>query len=494
MKKHLKKPTSWALALLLCMLFIPPALAAPSVVLDGQKLSFDVPPTIENGRTLVPMRAIFEALGAKVEWNQDYHTATATKTGNRIILTINKNIGFFNGKEVPLDVPARSIDNRTMVPLRFVSEYLGTDIIWNNDIQTILINSKAHQPENKVGGISFEKIISSSQNQEGRCVRQTRNGGYIVAASSIGGNGVLIKTNSSGVVEWSQNFDDEEYYQIQSIKCTSDDGYIVTGSIRVNKITAGLLMKLNTSGEVEWKKSYGDVGFQNSSELQQTMDGGYILAGYSYNNGGCVMKTDSRGVVVWKVNIGKTTIDWCGNILEVASGYIVAGNTFDLDANNDAHAFMVKLDTNGYPMWEKIFEDQDYATPTSLHQASNKGYFILLFNHVLLKTDETGNIEWSKNIAGVESTYSGQPTRDGGYIVAGWTDSGPGLATGSLIKLDNDGNKVWEQMIGSELPEFFQSIQETFDGGFIMTGSAAREQLNNVYLVKTNTNGNIYYE
>ncbi|MGE5379734.1 MAG: copper amine oxidase N-terminal domain-containing protein [Methylocystaceae bacterium] len=113
----------------------------PKVILDGRQISFDVPPVIENGRTLVPLRAIFEALGATVNWDETTQTVTAAKDNTTIKLRINSTTASLNGQPAALDVPAKIMKNRTLVPLRFVSEALGTDVNWNNENQTAVISS-----------------------------------------------------------------------------------------------------------------------------------------------------------------------------------------------------------------------------------------------------------------------------------------------------------------------------------------------------------------
>ena len=118
-----------------------PAVSAPKVVLDGQQLAFGVPPTIENGRTLVPLRAIFEALGANVSWDDPTQTVTATKADISIKLQIGSQTAYRNNQAVSLEVPSKIIENRTMVPLRFVSEGLGATVKWDQQTETISISS-----------------------------------------------------------------------------------------------------------------------------------------------------------------------------------------------------------------------------------------------------------------------------------------------------------------------------------------------------------------
>jgi polygalacturonase len=128
------------LVFLLILLSSQAALTTPKVVLNGDTLSFDVPPIIENGRTLVPLRAIFEAMGANVSWEDTTRTVTATKENTEIKLTIGGQ-AYKNGQLVTLDVPAKIINDRTMVPLRFVSESFGCQVVWDNTTQTIAITS-----------------------------------------------------------------------------------------------------------------------------------------------------------------------------------------------------------------------------------------------------------------------------------------------------------------------------------------------------------------
>ena len=129
----MKKLISLSLAVLLLMgMMVTPVLAAKevSVYLFGEKLSFDVPPQIVNGRTMVPMRVIFESLGYTVDWDNDTRTAIAVSTERTIRITENSYTMYVNDKEKALDVPACIIDGRTMVPLRFISEALGRNVEW----------------------------------------------------------------------------------------------------------------------------------------------------------------------------------------------------------------------------------------------------------------------------------------------------------------------------------------------------------------------------
>ncbi|MBR5518016.1 MAG: copper amine oxidase N-terminal domain-containing protein, partial [Clostridia bacterium] len=109
------------------------------VLVNGVPVQFDQPPVLENGRTLVPLRAIFEALGANVGWDDATQTVTATKNGIQISLQIGSTQMYVNGNVKTLDVPAKLINSRTLVPVRAVSEAFGCKVDWINDTQTGVI-------------------------------------------------------------------------------------------------------------------------------------------------------------------------------------------------------------------------------------------------------------------------------------------------------------------------------------------------------------------
>lgn len=124
---------------------VPAATASgsPRVLVDGRSVAFDVPPAIEDGRTLVPVRAIMEALGATVTWDAAAQIVTATRAGFEVKLAIGHPIALVNGLPVQLDMPARISGGRTLVPLRFLSERLGYNVGWDGGTGTIHINTVA---------------------------------------------------------------------------------------------------------------------------------------------------------------------------------------------------------------------------------------------------------------------------------------------------------------------------------------------------------------
>ncbi|WP_405109740.1 copper amine oxidase N-terminal domain-containing protein [Paenibacillus sp. FSL K6-1217] len=149
--------------LVLPMLFQAPAQAAAKpirVIIDGVTLSTDQPPVMVNGRTMVPLRAIFEAFNADIKWNQKTQTVTAFQNDTTIVLKIGSKIATINNKAVSLDVPGQNLKGRTMVPTRFVSEALGREVGWNPGAQIVTITTPVPVGGNAapVSGIAAQDI------------------------------------------------------------------------------------------------------------------------------------------------------------------------------------------------------------------------------------------------------------------------------------------------------------------------------------------------
>lgn len=144
------------LAILTCLAFImilwavPPTSAAqvPNVIIDGQAISFDVPPMIDNGRTLVPLRAIFEKMGAIVNWDSATQTATAVKDNTKVVVRIGSIYPTINDAVKTIDVPAKVVENRTLAPMRFVCEAFGGTVSWDETTNTITVVSAANTESN----------------------------------------------------------------------------------------------------------------------------------------------------------------------------------------------------------------------------------------------------------------------------------------------------------------------------------------------------------
>jgi hypothetical protein len=138
-----------------------------NVTIDGKSQSYDQPPVIIHDRTLVPLRGIFESLGAKVIWDGNTRRVTATKGNTTIVLQIGSKTAYKNGVAINLDPEPQIVNGRTMVPVRFVSEALGADVKWDGSTRTVIILSSKESNDVTILSIkspvarnSYETVIA----------------------------------------------------------------------------------------------------------------------------------------------------------------------------------------------------------------------------------------------------------------------------------------------------------------------------------------------
>ena len=135
-----------------------------AVTLNGEAIDFaDQAPAIVEGRVLVPLRAIFEALGASVEWEQKTKTVTSTKNSTTVVMTVGDNTIYRNGEKVLLDVPAQIINSRTMVPARAIAEAFGIGVEWDNVTRTVVLETEETGDETDDSNSSNEGDLSDSK-------------------------------------------------------------------------------------------------------------------------------------------------------------------------------------------------------------------------------------------------------------------------------------------------------------------------------------------
>jgi len=259
---------------------------------------------------------------------------------------------------------------------------------------------------------------------------------------------------------------------------------------------------------ITFEQTFGGGGSDYGYSVQQTRDDGYIVAGYttSFGSGGYdvyLVKTDFEGNVLWTRTFGGSSNDYGKSVQQTSDGgYIVAGYTYTSSARNDV--YLVKTDAGGNALWTRTFGGYDYDYGNSVRQTNDGGYIIAGYTSsfgaggydvYLVKTDANGNALWTRTFGGYSSDYgySVQQTDDGGYIVTGYTySSGNGNADVYLVKTDAGGNTLWTRTVGGSSSDYGYSVQQTNDGGYIVTGYAYSSGNGNadVYLVKTDAGGN----
>ncbi len=195
--------------------------AEVNIILDGKTLDFPVEPFISEGTTFVPMRVIFEALGAEIDWNGETKTVTSYKNGTNINITIGSRDVYKNGiKETLLAAPV-IVDDYTMVPLRFVSESFGCAVDWNGETHTVTINSENPLKNAKIGFIGDS--ICSGGNFEGGYARIiSENYGITAINEALGGSAL------SRGIKWDENSDGFRPSIIDMLDALPDDlDYVV---------------------------------------------------------------------------------------------------------------------------------------------------------------------------------------------------------------------------------------------------------------------------
>jgi uncharacterized delta-60 repeat protein len=280
-----------------------------------------------------------------------------------------------------------------------------------------------------------------------------------------------------------------------SVQQTSDGGYIVAGE--TYSFGAHLrdiwVLKLDPRGAVVWQKTYSLVSDDYARSVQQTSDGGYVVAGFIAAgltgplSGGYfdawVLKLDPSGAVVWQKTYGGSSYDWAWSIQQTSDGgYIVGGNTESFGAG-DIDAWVLKLDSNGSIVWQKTYGESEYDWASSVKATSDGGYVVAGDTYSLaqdnydvrvLKINSAGSITWQNTYGGTgnDYAYSVQQTTDGGYVVAGHTDSfGEGFGDFWVVKLDSSGSVEWQKTYGqSGNYDWAYSVQQTSDEGYVVAG------------------------
>jgi hypothetical protein len=294
-----------------------------------------------------------------------------------------------------------------------------------------------------------------------------------------------------------------------AVQQTDDGGYIMAGTYRflLGNEANSYLVKTNQYGDTLWTKVYRDRdSMEIATSVQQTTDGGYILCGWlrDFESGYSwyIRKTDDNGNIMWvKYFTGINGNSRAHCVIQTNDGgYAVTGHIDELAAA------LIKLDSGGNTMWTKQYyrNDADQVMQGfSLQQTSDNGYIIAgytpdawpyYYSAFLLKTDSIGNVQWNKaynNIAGW--AYSVSQTSDDGFILAGIAGDTLSISDILLIKTDTAGAIQWSKSIGSVGEEWAGEVNQTHDGGYILSGISNSFGTGgfNYNLTKTNNTGNI---
>ena len=352
--------------------------------------------------------------------------------------------------------------------------------------------------------------------EKGHDVQQTSDGGFIMVGSTRYGYGeedvYLVKTNPEGIQEWHSSFGGSKSDVGYSVRQTSDSGYVVVGNRDEDGIGGSdvWLFKTNSEGIRLWNRTFAgsekDIGYA----VQITSDGGYIVVGVSDSFGSgegdvWLIKTDSRGVEEWNVTLGGEEYDRGHDVKQTSDGgYIITGYTWS-SISEVSDILLIKTDSQGNEEWSRHYGGENYDTAYEVDETSDGGFIIVGFTNSfeannfdvwLIKTSPEGDEEWNRTFggSGSERGRSVEQTSDGGFIFTGYTSSfGSGGNDLWLVKTNSQGTKKWSKTFGGTLRDDGYSVEQTSDGGFIITGTTNSfgSGSDDFWLIKTDEDGNI---
>ena len=379
--------------------------------------------------------------------------------------------------------------------------------------------------------LQWQKNYGGSAGEIARSVQQTTDGGYIFAGTTVsidsnivGNHGLgdywVVKTDPLGIVQWQKCYGGSSYEDAYCIKQTLDGGYIIAGTTFSNDgdvtgnhgATDIWIVKIDQLGILQWQKCYGGSNYEDIRSIQQTTDGGYIFAGWTdswdgditIHHGGddvWVVKTDQNGQIQWQKCYGGTDNDGASGIQQTTDGgYIIIALTNstngDVTFNHGGDDYwLIKIDSFGLIQWQKCYggsaEDDAYGGG---QQTSDGGYILcgtsecndgdVTGNHGgwdywVVKTDHLGALQWQKCYGGTnfDEECSVQQTTGGGYILCGFSQSNDGDVTGNhggqdywVVKTNPSGTIIAERSCGGSSDEEALSCIQTINGTYVVAG------------------------
>ncbi len=365
--------------------------------------------------------------------------------------------------------------------------------------------------------ITFQKNYGTYLHEQGRAVKQTSDGGYIlVGDQSTGGMNpdiYIVKTDEFGDTTWTRTYE-RTYSSIARAVLETSDGFLVAGSDVVT-IAPGrfdfFLMKIDFQGDTVWTRTYGGSKDEQAFDLKVTPDGGYILCGQAEEVGGGQMsywlvKTSSSGDSIWAEKYGLGPDDRLyGKSVQVTSdgGFIIAGYVDDRTVGSSAdYIYLVKTGPTGALDWTKSINFPGSELAYDVQDVTG-GYVVVGHGDnlgtggweiFLLRTDSFGNEIWTKTYgdSSDERAYSVEKMADNGFLICGMTRSmGAGSSDYYVIRTDSQGDTMWTRTYGGTSSDEALDAHPTDDGGYVVAGYSQSYTAGwaDFFLVKTNAEG-----
>lgn len=367
------------------------------------------------------------------------------------------------------------------------------------------------------GNLEWNRTYGGTGSDAAVSVLQTSDGGYIIAGYTDSFVSVLpllgpgdfwvVKTDGFGNHQWNKTYGGIYSEWASSVIETSDGGYAIVGETRSFPAQDPnfWLVKTDASGNEKWSKTYGGADYDSASSVRQTGDGGYIIAGSTGSFGAgawdsWLVKTDVSGNMQWNKTFGGADYDGASSVVQTSDGgYAFAGYTYSFSGGS-YDLWLVKTNATGHKEWDKTYGGPYGDEAKSLRRTKDNGYVIVGSTHsseanpgdlLLIKTDANGEAAWNKTYGGDRSDMgrSIEQTSDGGYVVAGYTDSFDTEARAWLIKIapEQPLGTVYIRADGSVDPPTapivtIDNITYTFTGNFNSNGSGIIVQKNNIMI------------
>jgi len=383
--------------------------------------------------------------------------------------------------------------------------------------------------------ITWDKTFGGNSEDMGFSIIQTENGGYAVSGYTILDREErkdtwraklgyvelteekkqdfwIIKIDKNGNIEWDEVFGENGPDIANSIIRTKDGGYAIAGfiwTIYAEKQDIWVI-KLGENGNKEWDKTFDKDKNDVAYSIIQTKDGGYAIAASTgfklWGEANCwVIKLDAKGNMEWENSFGGTGWDEIFSIVQTKDGsFVTTGCVWSKGAGRgDVH--VVKLNKNGDLLWDKTFGGSENDEAHSIIQTDDEGYAVTGFTVLedtgdrdiwVIKLDKDGNKIWDKTFGGASEDWANSivQTEDEGYMVAGWTKSmGAGKTDVWIVKLNKNGDLLWDKTFGGSENDEAHSIIQTEDGGYAVAGWTKSKGAGNsdVWVIKLDENGNL---
>ena len=260
-----------------------------------------------------------------------------------------------------------------------------------------------------------------------------------------------------------------------------------------------------------WNLAIGGERDDRAAAITASIDGGYLLVGHtnSYGSGGYdvyLVKIDDAGEVIWGQTYGGDQSDYAYSVAQTADGgFIVGGITYSSGAGR-FDFYLLKTDADGKLAWEKTYGGPDDDQMRKVLPTADGGYLLVGYSNsfgagwsdiYVVKTDADGAELWNKSFGGTDHdrAHSAIELADGSLVIAGYTIS---FASGQeesadtwLIKLDAEGNELWQNTMGTTDTDYAYDLKATDDGGFIVAGYHVNYGITqrDVYLIRADADG-----